>query len=110
MIMRNMTLDRRRHVRVPCDRPVKVRCGVTGKYLGGETVDLSDGGCLMRLDGRISVAAGQSVRVAIARRKHQPLILADDMIEGTIVRRLGHGDCQHVAVSFENSTVLAEAV
>ncbi|MEM7624873.1 MAG: PilZ domain-containing protein [Planctomycetota bacterium] len=109
MIMPTLTRDRRRHVRVPYERPVKIRCAVTGKYIAGQTLDISDGGCLMWLDGRQSVKAGQSVRVGIAYRTNQTLILADDMVEGTVVRRLGHGDAQHVAVSFENSTVLAEA-
>lgn len=109
MIMPNLTRDRRRFVRVPCERPVKVRCAVSGKYLAGETVDMSDGGCLMRLDRRVVVEAGQAVRVGIAHRRGQGLILADDMVEGKIVRRLGHGDTQQVAVSFENSTILAEA-
>lgn len=109
MIMPNLTRDRRRYPRVPCDRPVKVRCGVTGKYVAGQTLDVSDGGCLMRLDGDQSVKAGQSVRVGIAYRTNQALILADDMVEGTVVRRLGHGGAQHVAVTFENATILAEA-
>lgn len=109
MIMRNLARDRRRYTRVPCTRPVKLRCASSGKYLAGETVDLSDGGCLLRLDSRVTVQAGQAVRVGIAHRPSIGLIFADDMIEGTIVRRLGHGDAQHVAISFENSVVLAEA-
>lgn len=109
MIMPILTRERRRSPRLRCEKPVKVRCGVTGKYLAGETVDLSDGGCLMRLDRRVIVESGQAVRVGIAHRQLQSLILADDMVEGRIVRRFGHGDAQHVAVSFESSTSLAEA-
>ncbi|MEM1107507.1 MAG: PilZ domain-containing protein [Planctomycetota bacterium] len=110
MIMPILTRDRRRSPRVPCEKPVKVRCGQTGKYLTGETVDVSDGGCLMRLDRRVIVETGQNVRVGIAHRPVQTLILADDMIEGHIVRRFGHGDTQHVAVSFGSSeTGFAEA-
>ncbi|MEM9420523.1 MAG: PilZ domain-containing protein [Planctomycetota bacterium] len=109
MIMPILTRDRRRSPRVPCEKPVKVRCGMTGKYLSGETIDISDGGCLLRLDRRIIVQAGQTVRVGIAHRQLQSLILADQMIEGTIVRRFGHGDAQLVAVSYESTTSLAEA-
>ncbi len=109
MIMPLLTRDRRRSTRIACEKPVKVRCGMTGKYLSGETVDVSDGGCLMRLDRRVIVEAGQMVRVGIAHRPIQSLILADDMIEGKIVRRFGHGDTQHVAVSFVSATILAEA-
>ena len=109
MIMPLLTRERRRTPRIRCEKPVKVRCGLTGKYLAGETMDVSDGGCLMRLDRRVIVESGQTVRVGIAHRPLQSLILADDMIEGKIVRRFGHGDAQHVAVSFETSTSLAEA-
>lgn len=109
MIMPILTRDRRRSARIACEKPVKVRCGTTGKYLAGETVDVSDGGCLLRLDRRVIVETGQSVRVGISHRPVQALILADDMVEGKIVRRFGHGDTQQVAVSFETSTVLAEA-
>jgi len=110
MIMPILTRDRRRSTRIPCEKPVKVRCGLTGKYLAGETIDVSDGGCLMRLDRRVMVEAGQTVRVGISHRPIQSLILADDMAEGKIVRRFGHGDAQHVAVSFDTSALkLAEA-
>ncbi len=110
MMIAHFVRDRRRHVRMPLERPVKVRSGVTGRYIAGRTVDISDGGCLLRLEGFHHLAAGQSVRVGIAYRPGQSLLLADDMLEGTVVRRLGHGDTQHVAITFENANTLAEAV
>jgi c-di-GMP-binding flagellar brake protein YcgR len=109
MTASSLSRDRRRHLRVPCEKSVKLRCGVTGKYLAGESVDLSDGGCLLRLDAHVRVEPGRPVRVGIAHRRTAGLIRADDMIEGTIVRRLGHGGMQHVAVSFQNVSALAAA-
>ncbi|MEM9881534.1 MAG: PilZ domain-containing protein [Planctomycetota bacterium] len=109
MIMPLLARDRRRHVRVACDRPVRLRCGVAGRSVSGQTMDVSDGGCLMRLDGRCRVEPGESVRVGFARRPGQVLIFADDMVQGTVVRRLGHDESQHVAVRFEHVTTLAAA-
>lgn len=110
MILPRIARDRRRHVRVPSRRPVRLRCDATGRSLTGQTLDISDGGCLMRLDGLETLESGQAVRVGIAHRAHLGLVLTSQMLEGTVVRRLGHGEAQHVAVSFETSTVLAEAV
>lgn len=109
MVKPSLVKDRRRHLRVPCDRAVKVRCGVTGKYVAGRTVDLSDGGCLLELEERVAMTAGQAVTVGITHRPLQALILTDDMVAGTVVRRLGHAGLQHVAISFENARVLAIA-
>lgn len=111
MILPNLTADRRRYPRVAMTRPVKVRHGVTGKYVAGETIDLSDGGVLLRLEKAMGIEPGQPVRVGIVHSPRQALILADEMIEGRVIRRLGHGDTQHVAVSFDcdRSEQLAEA-
>ena len=109
MMKSSVVRDRRRHLRVACQRPVKVRCGVTGRYVSGHTVDVSDGGCLLRLDGPVGIQPGQSVTVGIAQHRLQSLFLHDDMLAGTVVRRLGHGFTQHVAVAYENARVLAIA-
>jgi c-di-GMP-binding flagellar brake protein YcgR len=109
MIMPYLARDRRRHLRVTCAKPVRLRCGVTGKCLEGQTLDVSHGGCLLRLQGALAIKPGQAVRVAIARRQLRSLMLADDMVEATVMRRLGHDDAQHIAVSFENTTALAQA-
>lgn len=111
MILPNLTADRRRFPRVAMTRPVKVRHGVTGKYVAGETIDLSDGGVLLRLDKSIGLEPGQAVRVGIVHSPRQVLILADEMTEGRVIRRFGHDDTQHVAISFDcdRSSHLAEA-
>ncbi|MEM6459300.1 MAG: PilZ domain-containing protein [Planctomycetota bacterium] len=109
MIMPLLARDRRRHVRVACERPVRVRCGWAGRCLSGQTLDVSDGGCLMRLDRGDQVEPGDPVRVGIAHRPGQALIFADNMVSGTVVRRLGHDETQHVAVRFEHVTTIAAA-
>ncbi|MEM8738288.1 MAG: PilZ domain-containing protein [Planctomycetota bacterium] len=109
MILPRIARDRRRHPRVPAAHPVKLKCGITGRYLAGRTIDVSDGGCLLQLDRSTPVSLGQPVRLGIARRAHAPLLMADDMVRGTIVRRQGQSDAQHVAVAYENATALAEA-
>ena len=110
MILPYCPQDRRRHPRAAVHRPVKLRHGVTGKFISGYSIDLSDGGCLLRLDGGQRLSPGQSVRVGVADYPNQALILADDMLEGTVLRRLGHGDSQHVAIAYAHVDSLAAAV
>ena len=110
MSLHFLSRDRRRHPRVALRRPVKLRHGITGKFLSGYTVDLSDGGCLLRLDGGQRLDAGQSVRVGVATNPDHCLILSDQMLEGTVLRRLGHDRSQHVAIAFEHVDSLATAV
>ena len=101
--------ERRRHQRVSCDQPVQVRCGVTGRYVLGHTVDISEGGCLLRLERPIAVQPGQSLRLSIAHRSLQSFLLGDDILDCRVVRRHGHDFTQLLAVSFEDSLVLAQA-
>lgn len=109
MMKPSVVRDRRRHLRIASERPVQVRCGTTGRYIAGHTVNVSDGGCLLRLDGPVGVTAGQSVTVGIAPRRLRTCFMHDDMQAGTVVRRLAHDGTQHVAVAFENARVLAVA-
>ena len=101
--------ERRRHPRVSCEQPVQIRCGFTGRYVSGHTVDLSESGCLLRLERPIAVQPGQSLRITIARRSLQTFMLGDDMVDCVVVRRHGHDFTQLLAVSFEDSLVLAKA-
>ena len=51
--------DRRRHDRLPCDLKVKLRHGATA--VGGQSVDLSEGGLLVRVSGAENLPIGEKL-------------------------------------------------
>ena len=77
---------------MPAHHQVKLKCEQTaGKYIPGTTQDVSDGGALLMLE-------------------HPRLLVSEEFVEATIVRSLGHGDTQHVAVRYARPQRLAEAI
>jgi methyl-accepting chemotaxis protein len=55
--------DRRRHDRLPCDLPVALR--QSGRNIRGQTVDLSDGGMLVRSTDAEKLKAGEAIEADI---------------------------------------------
>ena len=103
--------DRRREARTRLIRPVKVRCDQSGaRYLAGTTQNVSPDGAMLQLNYPSRLALGQRVRIAIARHRSQSLLNAHEMMDATIVRSLGHGRTQHVAIQFRQAQSLAKAV
>lgn len=105
-----MTLERRRDPRYALERPVKLQCDQTGaRYLPGQMVNISSGGALLTVDHPKHLQMGQEIRLAIASSMHQALLEADDAVTGVVIRCLGCGETQHVAVRFHQSHLIAEA-
>ena len=99
--------DRRRAARVKVCRPVKLQCTATGKYYRGRTKDLSIDGVWLEADHPSGFAVGQTVRVGIAWSDRHSVLNASGMPHGTVVRCLGLGAQQHLAVHFQHPQVLA---
>jgi len=97
--------ERRRHPRVEVHRPAKLFCGITGRYLGARTCNVSEGGVLLEVNHPSLLVAGQQVRVGIAWN-NGALLNADDMSAATVVRSLGLGEAQTVAVKFSRKQQL----
>lgn len=94
--------ERRRDPRYQFTRPAKVRCEQTGKFYTARTIDLSAGGALLRVEHPSLMVPGQRVRVGIAwNRPQEALIESHQMLEATIVRSLGIGRVQSVALQFD---------
>lgn len=105
------TPERRRDPRISTHRPVKVKCEQTvGKYIAGTTDNISDGGAMLMLDYPRLLTKGQKIQIGIAAYPTTGMLLAEEFIEATIVRSLGHGETQHVAVRYERPQRFAEAV
>ena len=85
-----LTIDheRRDWHRISLSRPCKVFNPRTGKYIAGTTRDLSGGGLLLNLQRRPDAEPGDRLYVAVAQKRRQPLISADEMIESKVVRTL----------------------
>ncbi len=103
----NVNRDRRRAARTQAALPVKLQCVGTGKYAGGHTRNLSASGVLVEVDRPSLLAVGQLVRLGIAWTPRQTVIRSSDMTEGTVIRSLGLGRRNHVAIRFQQSVDLA---
>ena len=102
-----MNSERRREARREVSQPVKVQCLETGRYLTGRTRNLSAGGALLEVLHPSLLVPGQRLRVGVARNDRQALLTSSEMAEATVVRSLGLGGTQSVAVSFAHPQELA---
>jgi hypothetical protein len=99
--------ERRRDARLPLDRPVKVQCLHTGRYLAGHTRNLSAGGALLEIEHPSLMIPGQRVKIGVAQTKQDVILQADQMAEATVVRSMGHRGRQTVAIMFDQRQELA---
>lgn len=98
--MEATSTDRRQFSRWLLDRPVKICLAKGGHYLPGKTRDVSAGGALLELDYPTLLPLGRTVKIAVAWEK-EALVTSSAMIEATVVRNLGHGGRQVIALQFD---------
>ncbi len=94
-------IERRRDTRLRMDRPVKVQCEMTGRYLSATTRNISATGMLMEINHASLLVQGQRLRVGIAWNDHAALLPSSHMMQAVVVRSLGIDGRQHVAVHFD---------
>jgi c-di-GMP-binding flagellar brake protein YcgR len=105
------TPERRRDPRIFTHYPVKLKCEQSaGKYIPGTTDNVSDGGAMLMLDHTRLLTTGQKVQIGIVSNPACGMLTTEDFVEATIVRSLGHGETQHVAVRYARPQRFAEAV
>ena len=80
--------DRRLFERVESHRPCKVFDPQSGKYIAGETCDISEGGLMIVCDRPLMAAPGDTVYVGVAMTRRQALISATEMREAEVIRVL----------------------
>lgn len=102
--------ERRRDTRISMDRPVKVQCVMTGRYLPGVTCNVSATGAMLQLNHASLLVQGQRLRVGFAWNDHQAIIQNAQMTDAVVVRSLGIGGRQHVALCFDQRQELELAV
>jgi len=101
--------DRRLYPRNPIQRPVKLQCAQTGRYLAAQTRDVSAGGAMVHLDRRASFVPGQRVRVGIATDPNAAMISASDLVEAIVVRTAPAPGSPGIAVQFIRPVAVASA-
>jgi hypothetical protein len=99
--------DRRRDARMPITRPIKLQCAETGRYMAGRTSNLSAGGALLEVDHPSLLVAGQRLRLGIAWQDSQAVLASDTLAEAIVIRSLGSGTSQSVAIQFARRQALA---
>ena len=78
--------DRRLHPRWPMTKAVKVRCGLTGHYLPGQSLDASWTGLRIRLANDATLKIGQPISITLPSESQQGLLRADAMVPATVAR------------------------
>lgn len=99
--------ERRQDARLPLSRPVKIQCQLTGRYLTGYTQNLSPGGAMMQIDHPSLLVPGQRVKIGIAHSRQDALLRGEQMHPATVVRSVGLGGMQTVALRFDQKQALA---
>jgi hypothetical protein len=99
--------ERRRDARLPLDRPVKVQCLHTGRYLAGHTCNLSTSGALVEIDHPSLLIPGQRIKVGVAQTRQDVILKSEEMAQATVVRSMGHRGTQRVAIVFDQRQELA---
>lgn len=102
--------ERRSEMRIPVTRPVKMRCMHTGKFMVGQTMNLSPGGMLVEVERPSLLVAGQRLEMGISFEAPHGLIRSSDLLGGTVTRSAADGGSQRVAVQFDHRQSLPLAM
>lgn len=93
--------ERRQHERTPAEIACKVRCSVTGRYLGALTGDISPGGAMITIQTPQAMRNGQIVEIAL-RTDGRPIVLRNELVAARVVRSSAVVDRhQVIAVRFD---------
>ncbi len=94
--------ERRSEPRSTVDWPCKVYLPQSGRYVAGQTCNLSRSGALLRLERSVNLAVGETIYLGIACKRRQALIRRADMQPVTIQRVINTTDDRPaVAVRFD---------
>jgi c-di-GMP-binding flagellar brake protein YcgR len=107
--LQDRSKERRREARTDITQPIKAQCLQTGRYLTGRTRNVSSAGALIEIDRPSLLVPGQRLALGIARTKQEVILAAAQLMPCTVVRSLGAGGTQRVAVQFDERQELAAA-
>ena len=100
--------DRRQHTRHPLDRPAKLFCPGSGRFLSGRTRNISAGGVLVEVDASESVASGDEIQLTIAFGDRF-IVPMSELVPGSIVRAGPADDAAGIrlAIAYDNASEAA---
>ena len=101
--------ERRHDVRLSLERPAKIKCLMTGRYLAGRTVNVSAGGAMLHVDHPSLLVPGQRVAVGLADTQQDVILRGEELSEATVVRSVALKGAQTVAVQFDQRQALLAA-
>ena len=90
--------DRRKHPRHPLERPAKLFCPQTGKFIAGRTRNISAGGVLVEIDASESIRSGDEIRMTIAFGDRF-IVPMSELVPGAIVRTITSDDAERVSLA-----------
>ena len=99
--------ERRQSARQPISKPAKLRCTQTGRFMAGRTRNVSASGAMLEVYLPSMLITGQRLEVGIAWQHRQAMLDSDQLVQATVVRSLGMGGVQHVAIQFDQPMALA---
>jgi len=99
--------ERRRDPRYKLSRPVKIRCGETGRFIGAMSRDISAGGLSADLVGPRRLMPGDRIQVAVGYSSRQVIVSEAQMLEATVMRCIGFEGQPTVALRFDQPQQLA---
>jgi hypothetical protein len=100
--------DRRKHTRHPLERPAKLFCPKSGRFLAGRTRNISAGGVLVEVDVTESIGAGDAILLTIAFGDRF-IVPMTELVPGSIVRTSAADGSVSIglAIAYDNSTEMA---
>lgn len=81
----------------------------SGRFLTGNTQNLSASGALIEINHPSLLVPGQRLRMGVAWTKQQSILHASTMLDAVVVRSFGLGETQRVALAFAQRQALANA-
>jgi len=103
-------VERRCHARQRVCRPVKLCCVDTGRYLTGQTCNVSASGALLEIsDPLLGLTNGQRIAVGIAWNRKLMVLDSEHLVNSTVVRSLNIAGSRCVAIRFVGQKQLASS-
>lgn len=99
--------ERRLDARSPVEKPLKLRCLESGRYLGGRTRNLSPGGALIEVSDPHRFRPGQRVKLGIAWHRRQTVLDAHTLIEAVVKRNFALEGRHEIALEFVHRQEMA---
>jgi len=96
--------DRRKHQRHPIERPAKLFCPKSGRFIAGRTHNISAGGVLVEVDAGETIESGDAVLMTVAFGDRF-IVPMSELVRCTVIRTLRTGS-DHVAtlaIAYDNA-------